>query len=225
MHEQSPVSHHNPTEANGESTNAAWNAYNGNFGQSSGTDFDPWERQPRGQDGNNHSYRSHGAQPNRYSKPIMEYKIISDTSGIGNDRKMFREWWHKLRKNLRSVTNPEVDATFDMIERVYLEVGRNPTVIGAKIGAEMSLRGKDLTEVMEIIDMVFTNKLELGSTPYLMFKRVDHTEYYDVISRLCRVYGWYLELTGEGMNEKLARLMKPSPATKESDTLGKLMKF
>ena len=100
----------------------------------------------------------------------MEYKIISDIPGIGNDRKMFREWWHKLRKNMRSITSPEVDATFDMIERVYIEVGKNHTVIGAKIGAEMTLRGRDMTETMEILDTVFTNKLELGSTPYLMFK-------------------------------------------------------
>ena len=111
--------------------------------------------------------------------------------------------------------SPEVDATFDMIERVYIEVGKDPSTILDKINQETSLRGRDLSETMEALDTFFTNKLELGSTPYLMFKRVNNSDYYDVLTRLCRIYGWYLELTGEGMNEKLTRLMKPSPATKD----------
>ena len=43
--------------------------------------------------------------------------------------------------------------------------------------------------------------------------------------RLAKIYGWYLELTGEGLNQKLSRLMQPVPATSEADTLSKLMRW
>ena len=90
---------------------------------------------------------------------------------------------------------PEVDSIFELVERSYIEIGREPVTISSKVGGDMSLRGKNLSNTLDALDTLFTNKLELGSTPYLMFKRVDECGYYDVIVRLCRIYGWYLELT------------------------------
>ena len=107
-----------------------------------------------------------------HQKPIMEYKVISDYPATGDDRRGFREWWYKRRKNLRAILNPEIDATLGLVERVYHEVGKDPTVINMKIGEDHILRGADLTTTMEALDTVFTNKLVSGSVPYVMFKRV-----------------------------------------------------
>ena len=156
--------------------------------------FDPWWGQSPGKGPANVSFGA--PQGKGLQKPIMEYKVITDYPVIGDDRKGFREWWYKLRKNLKSITNPEVDAIPGLIEKVYLEVSKNPSAIRMRIDEDNCLYGRDLTVSMESLDTVFTNKFESGSTPYLMFKRVNPSDYHDVILRLSKIYGWYLDLTG-----------------------------
>ncbi len=125
-------------------------------------------------------------KPDFRKKCVLEYQVVKEIPVIGGEKKGFREWHFKLRKNLKSVLGQDhpVHAWMDVAEKICMKQNDVNNVFRADLEVEVQHRHKKgRSEAEEVMEAIMINKFQEGSEAYLMMKRED-----DVIRAWSQAY-------------------------------------
>ena len=132
---------------------------------------------------------------------------------MGNDKAKWRNWLHKL-KNILGDTIKDESWSFwmDVAEKNFKE----PHEIKdqGEIADSTGQQKFNYETVAKGLKTLLTEKLEDDTDGFLIIKRNE-----DGLRGYAEVYRHHMELTGEGLNDKMGHILQPQKANKDEDVL------
>ena len=141
---------------------------------------------------------------------------------LSDNKIEFRDWYFELRKNIKSIYGHNNSTIFwmDVAERCYKRVNQINDIAKQVQGYSIYSNQQQMDEARQILDSLMTNKLVRGSTGYNIMKRAQ-----DPITGWAELYTWYTEISGHGRNALMHELFRPTPATKDSEVMDRILKW
>ena len=100
-------------------------------------------------------------------KSVLEYNVIKDYPVLGEDKRHFREWYYKLKANLKAVLGHSCNITKWMV------IAENGACSVKKESEQDPFPevGVGRSEAAADIEAIMINKLQEGSEAYLTLKK------------------------------------------------------
>ena len=160
----------------------------------------------------------------RYQKPVTEFRVISDLKNLTNEKTGFKDWKVKMYNAMETVletsnfrpimtwiqdpsrkwTGTETD------EETYEEA----VTFAREAGDSNPCTQKEWRVWGNSLKTLLTQKAEEKSEAFLLVKRAGCGW-----SAWHSVYKWYSAVSGEGITDRMTKLMSPSPSKKDGEVM------
>ena len=143
----------------------------------------------------------------KYTKGVMEHRVIQNLRNVNGDKSMFRQWNQKFTTAIGQYKGVYEEMVHKMSRE--LDLGKE---IDAVLGAMHSVYGDVLWEASADIWRVLVDKTEAEA--YDKIKAIPAGE---GLRAYGVVYRWFTDVSGLGLSEQARRLMHPDPPKKEEE--------
>ena len=182
------------------------------------------------------STRTQGHNEDKFTKPIMDFRVWDDLSKLTSDRTRFRDWKMKFRSALRQCTRSKsVLRILDFVEKhnYFNRPGMNKeeiTTIMADFYSDptnQDVEMSDFERLSDEVEMVIRAKSEDKSEASVLMNRATNIMGEGKAGLLgwVKINAWYMQTSGMGISLRLGQVMNPPQSKSDEEVIHDVEKW